>query len=192
MERINFINGQAPAISAKNLNLLQDYIETAIQTALEENSLKQHPIGSIYTSLDSTNPSELFGGTWESIKGQFLLAENAEYKEEYTAGQTGGAENVTLTANQSGVQAHSHSYCPRIQWFNNKSDYQVIRSAASYTPDVVSTGSGYTGWMRVDDYENALENGGLQWVNQDCEKDATESHTNMPPFLAVYMWKRIA
>ena len=31
------------------------------------------PIGSIYLTLNNTNPSTLFGGTWKKIEGQFLL-----------------------------------------------------------------------------------------------------------------------
>lgn len=35
--------------------------------------LNAYPIGSIYMSVNSTNPGELFGGTWEQIQGRFLL-----------------------------------------------------------------------------------------------------------------------
>lgn len=34
MEKINFVNGQSPYISATNLNNLQDNVETAIQTEM--------------------------------------------------------------------------------------------------------------------------------------------------------------
>ena len=32
-----------------------------------------YPVGAIYMSVDSTNPGSIFGGTWEQIKGRFLL-----------------------------------------------------------------------------------------------------------------------
>ena len=45
-----------------------------------------HPVGSIYQSTDSTDPSTLFGGTWERIKDRFLLAAG----DTFAAGKTGG------------------------------------------------------------------------------------------------------
>lgn len=186
MQRINFINGQAPALSANNLNALQDYIEEAIQNAVSENSLKQHPIGSIYMSLNSTNPSELFGGTWEAIRGQFLLAENGGYKDIYAAGQTGGLEEVTLTANQSGVQPHVHSYTPRIQWYNTATTGNVLRGSTDYAIDCAP--SSFKGNAKVD---GGAADGGQQWTDP-ISGDALEAHSNMPPYLAVYMWKRTA
>ena len=71
-----------------------------------------YPVGSIYMSTNSTSPATLFGfGTWTRIEGKFLLGatDNATGSgASYTAGATGGAASVTLTAAQSGVPAHSH------------------------------------------------------------------------------------
>lgn len=44
-------------------------LETFRQTFLN----MVYPIGSIYMSMNETDPSTLFGGTWERISGRFLL-----------------------------------------------------------------------------------------------------------------------
>ena len=77
---------------------LQDNITIAeLVTALKtEMMLAAHPIGSYYWSSDSTNPSSLFGGTWEAIKDRFILAAGSTY----SAGTTGGSAEMQL---------HSHS-----------------------------------------------------------------------------------
>ena len=62
-----------------------------------------YPIGSIYMSVNSTNPGTLFGGTWSQLKDRFLLGAGNTY----TNGNTGGAATVTLTANQ--MPKHSHT-----------------------------------------------------------------------------------
>ena len=52
-----------------------------------------YPVGSIYWSKNATNPSYLFGGTWEQIKDTFILAAGNNYK----INTSGGAATHTLT-----------------------------------------------------------------------------------------------
>ncbi len=47
-------------------------------TSLDFNQI--YPIGSIYLSVSSTDPSILFGGVWEQIKDRFLLGDGDTYK----------------------------------------------------------------------------------------------------------------
>lgn len=62
-----------------------------------------YPVGSIYMSVNTTNPGNLFGGTWARITGRFLLAaDDSSYK----IGGTGGAATVTLTVAQ--MPKHKH------------------------------------------------------------------------------------
>jgi len=51
------------------------------------------PIGSIYISLTTDNPSTLFGGTWTRIKDTFLLAAG----DIYSLNSTGGASTHNHT-----------------------------------------------------------------------------------------------
>jgi len=64
---------------------------------------KAYPVGSIYMSVNSTNPHSLFGGTWVQIKDRFLLAAGTTYK----AGATGGEAAHTLT--ESEMPSHKHA-----------------------------------------------------------------------------------
>lgn len=99
MDKINFVNNSSPYINATNLNRLQDNVETAIEDIFN----RIYPIGSIYTSVNSINPHELFGGTWEQIKDTFLLSAG----DTYSAGSTGGEATHTLTINE--LPEHNHA-----------------------------------------------------------------------------------
>lgn len=61
-----------------------------------------YPVGSIYMSVNSTNPKNLFGGTWEQIQGRFLFGMNNDYP----AGSTGGEATHKLT--QGEMPKHNH------------------------------------------------------------------------------------
>ena len=124
-----------------------------------------YPVGSIYISTTSTSPAELFGGTWEQIKDRFLLAAG----DSYAAGSTGGEKEHKLTPKElpGGVVINRHPT-------KHITVQGVKRTAVS-----------------VDTNE---------WVfasNQDFDaaegvKLSDDPHNNMPPYLAVYTWKRIA
>lgn len=64
---------------------------------------RAHPVGSYYWSSDSTNPSQLFGGTWEQVTDTFILAAGTTYP----AGSSGGEATHTLTSAE--MPAHRHA-----------------------------------------------------------------------------------
>ena len=117
---------------------------------------KVYPIGSIYTSINSTNPSSLFGGTWEQIQGKFLLG----CSNGYAAGSTGGESSHTLTISE--MPSHTHE-------LNHFHGSQNLQHGGDFTSLITNGGTNYA---------SAATGGG-------------EAHNNMPPYLAVYMWKRI-
>lgn len=88
-------------INAENLNKLQTDMQALIPT-YDEIRDKLYPIGSIYLSVNSADPSDLFGGTWEQLKDKFLLGAGDTYE----AGSTGGEAEHTLTVDE--MPSHSH------------------------------------------------------------------------------------
>ena len=68
----------------------------AVKAAIAEAKLAAWPIGSIYMSVSSTSPANLFGGTWEKISDCFLLAASSSYP----AGSTGGKSTHTISKSE--------------------------------------------------------------------------------------------
>lgn len=129
---------------------------------------KIYPVGSIYISASSTSPSTLFGGTWERIKDTFLLAAGSTY----AAGTTGGEAEHTL--NNAEMPAHHHS--------------MFTYSAGGN----IAGGSEYVG-VRAVPIESTVESRETYWQELlQVEAGGNQPHNNMPPYLAVYVWKRIA
>lgn len=122
-----------------------------------------YPVGSIYMSVNSTSPATLFGGTWQAIKGKFLLGQSNAHK----AGTTGGEENHTLTVDE--MPKHTHS-----MYSGNSGGPETWEpDGGSYLVDSV-TQDKHTWWASL----------GMNYAGGGAE------HNNMPPYLAVYIWKR--
>ena len=137
----------------------------AAEAAIAEAKLAAWPIGSIYMSASNTSPASLFGGTWERISDRFLLGASGTYP----AGATGGEFAHTLT--QSELPDYSLSV-------TNGSN--VIRSkTGNYADAYVQTQSSGWGIPNWECKTVTVASGG-----------SGEAHNNMPPYLAVYMWKR--
>lgn len=150
------------------------YDSTYKPTVLE---IGAYPIGSIYMSVKSTSPASMFGGTWEQIRDRFLLAAGGNYAE----GATGGAATVTLTTNQ--IPAHDHK-----MWIYTGDSGSIsvpiwdVYAAERWTNTGMfrTTSTGETGKARNSSLGDTGSVGG------------SAAHNNMPPYLAVYMWKRVS
>lgn len=70
---------------------------------MEATASKLYPVGSVYISFNSADPSTLFGGTWQRLKDTFLLASG----DAYAANTTGGSATKTIAVNN--MPAHNHT-----------------------------------------------------------------------------------
>lgn len=141
-----------------------------------------YPVGSIYLSVSGTDPQTLFGGTWARLEDVFLLAAGAKHP----AGSTGGEEAHTITEGE--MPSHgNHLMQGRMyqELADNASNDSSYRSNTLYLGKnaFASTGNFNRGWK---DW-----NGGEMYPAGTL-KGGGNPHNNMPPYLAVYTWKRTA
>lgn len=133
-----------------------------------------YPVGSIYMSVNNTDPGTLFGGTWEQLKDRFLLGAG----DTYTAGGTGGEATHKLTAAESGVPTHNHG-------LSSNKYVMAVPDGTSVTRSSGATGSG-------NNYLHSTNAVTCASIQANTAADASSAHNNMPPYLVVYMWKRTA
>lgn len=153
---------------------MSDTERTAVRNSNFEYIIKEfwskiYPVGSIYISAASTSPSTLFGGTWERIKDRFLLAAGNSF----TAGTTGGEYEHTLTVDE--MPGHSH-YQKR--FWGESGGVEGIKAYSHGAEFRKDKAHQYQNESTID--EATLNTGG------------SRPHNNMPPYLAVYVWKRTA
>lgn len=132
-----------------------------------------YPVGSIYMSVNSTGPELLFGGTWVSLEGRFLLGCNSTY----TVESTGGEATHKLVNNELPKLSGS----ARMGW-----------SDASAAGIMLQSYSGIFGATSGTAYYNTGSRSGTYNTNLTINFGNDQPHNNMPPYLAVYMWKRTA
>ena len=130
-----------------------------------------YPVGSIYISTASTSPASIFGGTWEQIKDKFLLAAG----DNYTAGSVGGEARHTLTIDE--MPAHKHTLLKGEGHSEEQSTPGMVQAKPDHDFAYADTKNDSKYYWT----SNTLNTGG-----------GNVSHNNMPPYLTVYAWKRIA
>lgn len=140
---------------------------TVSGNAVSSAALSAYPVGSIYFSANSTSPQELFGGTWEQLKDTFLLAAGDTYE----AGSKGGEAEHKLTVGE--MPSHNH-----------KGLYYGDPSKERY----IALNGGDAGYKLT----YAANQGRGDAEIETGFAGNGKGHNNMPPYIAVYAWKRTA
>ena len=118
-----------------------------------------------YVSPEDDDPAAIFGGDWARIEGQFVFGCDTSHP----SGDSGGKETVTLTTNQ--IPNHTHNTNVRLQWVDSPVSNSLTVSWASTSNLHVLGGN-------EGPFTSSVGGG--------------QSHENMPPYLAMYMWYRIS
>ena len=195
---------------------IKSYLETNGGGYATKNDIYNliYPVGSIYLSVNSVDPSTIFGGTWEQIKDTFLLSSG----DTYSIGSTGGNSSTTLeianlpshnhtgtTGNQSADHTHGfsgttskngdHNHNTGHGWHNVAagSDRHCLSNdylgGDGWSGNVTSTNGGHN-------HTFSGTTGGISANHNHSfttsSVGSAESFSNMPPYLTINVWKRIA
>ena len=174
----------------------QFYVADENRTNIKEIRDLIYPVGSIYMSVNSTNPYYLFGGTWEAIQGRFLIGTGA---------------NVANTSNYWGSLAANALNCPAGEMGGETVHTLVTSEMPSHTHTISSSG-GHSHTAKFKEHPLASSSNSKDFARKQStsDQDSTArvtvsdgahthspaktggdgSHNNMPPYLSVYMWKR--
>lgn len=185
----------------ENLNVTLATIKSTILNA-------SFPVGAIYMSFNSTNPSELFGGVWEALENRFLLGASSNYP----VGLTGGESNHTLTISEMPTHNHENTSLvtaaqePHSHGLQSSSNYSTNCNGLARGGDSNNGGYYQVGGVANNNgneyYCHIAGNGNYYVESKTPDITITSTvtiastgegtpHNNMPPYLAVYIWKRI-
>ena len=159
--------------------------------------LLAHQVGSYYWSDQNTNPSDLFGGTWEQIKDKFIIAvgDSHEVNTSYgsnvkdlshthtSAAHTHTTGNHTLTINE--MPSHNHSV-----------DYDQVwdGGGGTLTLGTIDNGGSWASgtWVHNTGGSQAHNHGNTgSTTPEPTGKSLSENFDITPSCIAAYCWKRI-
>ena len=196
MQKINFTDTtitQKPYVTINNVNYeVQDGIYTGgtdlnaqtfntMQSNIEQAINAIYPVGSIIIRDDTEDMSNFLGFTWEKVfAGRVLVGLDTTQTEFDTIGKTGGEKTHKLTIDE--MPSHTHDMDDAV--YGNYKNRLGIRGdgggGKNLVPSMTQT-DGYSKYLPTD------TGGGKGHSHGD-----TGSANHLPPYLAVYMWKRIA
>ena len=149
-----------------------------------------YPVGSIYMSVNNTDPGTLFGGTWQAIaEGTFVMAAGNTY----TSGSTGGKRDYIAADMPS--HSHTRGTMEITGWFQMDPQNGYIRvhsvggaftRSGSGTQDVGVSGGAASQPIRADFTASNT------WTGSTSVSGTNTTAEIVPPYLAVYMWQRIS
>ena len=158
-----------------------------IEKLIEEKAGILYPVGSIYMSVVNTDPSLLFGGTWEQIKDKFLLSAGDIYESGKIGGSAELQEHTHSIPSLNGTAAsngnHTHTLGADLDvtyTTKNPGSFSMHNNSPSGAGRTFYTGNQGAHTHNVT--TNASITGSTGNGNEG----------NMPPYLTVYMWKRIS
>lgn len=188
----------------------KDELSSLIAAAVAEAKLAAYPVGSIYCSIDSTDPGALFGGTWAAIgAGRALVAAGGGF----AVGSEGGADTHTLTVEEMPSHAHT-AWTGEAGWHGHAARTDTANLTGSFNPGglgITASGVCSLGAGKQPSNSGYATDSSIVNINashmHNVGVDGAGNHTHTVgvgatgggqafsvrnPYIAVNMWRRTA
>ena len=163
----NFVNTRN--FAPQSTTYTKTEVDNAISSAGSSLTINDiYPVGSIYFTASTVSPSTSIGGSWvRYAQGKCLFGVD-DADTDFSLEQTGGEKNHTLT--KAEIPPHVHIE-------EGGGNYYVNGSGIIYGSPHPNLGIGHA--------DMDTSNGCADGLRGD-------PHNNLPPYIAIYIWKRTA
>lgn len=166
---------------------LWDHITEYVSSNGGVTALDIYPVGSVYMSVNSTSPAELFGGTWTRWgNGRVPVGVDTSQTEFDAAGKTGGSKTHTLTVGQ--IPKHTHGSKSLTGKISN-----FLVQAAGYigaSGIFARSASGSVYKAATSSEVNGYDEVTLDASHEHEAVGSSQAHNNLQPYITCYMWQR--
>ena len=159
-----------------------------------------YPIGSVYicysdNKLTTCPIATSLGGTWTAIESGNFLVSASTSNGIYKYGNTGGSAdakviqhyhsfNSTITTSEAGAHSHTIKYFDTSAHDSKKDN--TFRSADSGDSGGVSESR----WPKIETTSNGNHTHTVKLSGNTAGTGSDGTNQNLPPYIAVYMWRR--
>ena len=167
-------------------NRIEEFTESTYLKKSDEYSIIDvvYPVGSIYMSVNTSNPSTLFPNTiWEKIEDRFLLSSGSTY----SSGSTGGSKDAVVVKHNHTQNAHHHSTDSGYSYL--VSDVNVAINGTKRSFPSTGTSANFVYSSNGGSINEKTNTANTTATNNETGVSGTDK--NMPPYLVVNIWKRI-
>lgn len=150
-----------------------------------------YPVGAIYMSVSSTNPGTLFPGTtWTALQDRFLVGAGNSYAVNATGGHKdlqSHTHSIPALSGTAAASTHTHTVTTKTTTYaqGSQSSWRCLSwpgTNADYS-QTVTTNNGTADGSHTHSVTTTANTSGSTGAGNGG---------NLPPYLAVYMWKRTA
>ena len=172
-----------------------------------------YPVGSIYMSVNNVSPATFIGGTWTALTDRVLIGAGSSYAVNATGGVTSHTHTTAAIAlTEAQIPSHSHTRGT----MEIKGEMSTVGHTSGITYGIHFDGTSFSGALHkgsqtgttyaIQQYSGGTRTNSVGftaskgWTGATSSVGANASHShgntgsssNLPPYLAVYMWKRTA